>query len=270
MSKNFKQMYSDVENWNNTKYWDNEHEVDYVQNDPRNMDTFLNLEDTFIESKKNYAGKMWSNVIVWRKEKHLEIQRFNYMTSHVEPSSNRINTFVGQVWFDYDSNMNQKPRFVSFPESQNFRKVKIEQDGMYRLMHKEELQLDASDREVFTYINRRRGNEDLPLCVYHIQWNVSKSLSTSGTDPNGTVAFSLTLWEMHPRITGYCELYSELKKWDILEYRIIWNKTDLNDSHRVDISGQVREWSNIRQVEYVNFAFDDLNKWIKQRLVPLM
>lgn len=262
-------MYSDEENWNNIQYWENTEEVDYVQNDPRNMDTFLNLEDTFIESKKNYKGKMWSKVIVWRKERHLEIQRFNYMTSHVEPSSTAMWAFVGQVWFSYDSNMNQKPRFVSFPEPQNFRKVQIEQDGMYRLMHKEELQLDSSDREVFTYINRKRGNEDLPLCVYHIQWNVSKSLSTSGTEPNGTVAFSLTLWEMHPRITGYCELYSELKKWDILEYRIIWNKTDLNDSHRVDISGQVREWSNIRQVEYVNFSFDDLNKWIKQRLEPI-
>lgn len=255
-------MYSDVENWNNTKYEDNEHEVDYVQNDPRNMDTFLNLEDTFIVSKKKYWGKMWSNVIVWRKEKHLEIQRFNYMTSHVEPSSNRINAFVGQVWFDYDSNMNQKPRFVSFPESQNFRKVKIEQDGMYRLMHKEELQLDASDRELYSYINRRRGEDDLPLCVYHIQWDLSKSVWEE--------TLELTLWEMHPRITGYCSLYSELKKWDILEYRIIWNKTDLNVANRVDISGQVRDWSNFRQVEYVNFAFDDLNKWIKQRLVPLM
>ena len=51
-------MYSDEANWNNTKYADNEHEVDYVQNDPKNMDTFLNLEDTFIESKKKYGGKM--------------------------------------------------------------------------------------------------------------------------------------------------------------------------------------------------------------------
>lgn len=270
MTKNFKQMYSDEENWNNIKYWENSSEVDYVQNDPRNMDTFLNLEDTFIESKKNYAGKMWSNVIVWRKERHLEINRFNYMTSHVEPASTAWWAFVWQVGFSYDSNMNQTPRFVKFPEVLNFRKVEILQDGLYRLTHKEELILDSSDREVYTYINRNRDGADLPLCVYHIQWNVSKTLNTSGTDPNGTVSFSLTLWEMHPRITGYCSLYSELKKWDILEYRIIWNKTDLNDANRVDISGQVREWSNFWQVEYVNFAFDDLNKWIKQRLAPLM
>ena len=58
MAKNFKQMFSDEENRNNIKYGDNSAEVDYVQNDPENMDTFLNLEDTFIESKKNYAGKM--------------------------------------------------------------------------------------------------------------------------------------------------------------------------------------------------------------------
>ena len=267
-------MYSDVANWNNTKYADNEHEVDYVQNDPKNMDTFLNLEDTFIESKKKYGGKMWSNVIVGRKEKHLEINRFNYMTSHIEPSSNRMNAFVWQVGFSYDSNGNQTPRFVSFPESQNFKKIKIEQDGLYRLMHKEELQLDATDREVYSYINCNRSWTDNPLCVYHIQWNVSKTLSgtTSWTEPSWScsVSMTLTLWEMHPRITGYCELYSELKKWDILEYRIIWNKTDLNDTHRVDISGQVRDWSNMRQVEYVNFWFDELNKWIKQRLAPLI
>ena len=59
--------------------------------------------------------------------------------------------------FSYDSNGNQTPRFVSFPESQNFKKIKIEQDGLYRLMHKEELQLDATDREVYSYINCNRS-----------------------------------------------------------------------------------------------------------------
>ena len=268
MAKNFKHMYSDQENWNNIQYKENDSEVDYVQNDPKNMDTFLNLEDTFIESKKNYGWKMWSNVIVGRKEKHLEIQRFNYMTAHIEQSE--VSDNVSWVWFSYDSNMNQNPRFLEFPEVNNFRKIKILKDGMYRLTHKEELQLDSSDREVFTYINRKRPipntdpvqYTDTELCVYHIQWNVSKSVWWNN--------LTLTLWEMHPRITGYCSLYSELKKWDILEYKIIWNKTDLNDSHRVDISAQVRQRSNFWQVEYVNFAFDDLNKWIKQHLEYLI
>lgn len=278
MTKNFKQMFSDEENRNNIQYGDNSAEVDYVQNDPENMDTFLNLEDTFIESKKNYAGKMWSNVIVGRKERHLEINRFNYMTSHVEPASTEAWTFVGRVGFSYDSNMIQTPRFLKFPDQaqNNFRKVEILQDGFYKLTHKEELVLDATDRELYAYINCRRARpntdpvvyDDTPLCVYHIQWDVIKTLSTSGTDPNGTVSFKLTLGEMHPRITWYCSLYSELKKWDILEYRIIWNKTDLNTNNRVDISSQVRERSNFWQVEYVNYAFDDLNKWIKQRLTP--
>lgn len=275
MTKNFKQMFSDEENRNNIQYGDNSAEVDYVQNDPENMDTFLNLEDTFIESKKNYAGKMWSNVIVWRKERHLEIQRFNYMTSHVEPVSNRMNAFVEQVGFLYDSNMNQKPRFVKFPETWNFMKVEILQDGRYRLTHKEELILDSSDREVFTYINRKRPipdtnpvqYTDLELCVYHIQWDYKKTISVSGW-AWGSVTVSATLWELHPRLPWYCSLYSELKKWDILEYKLIWNKTDLNEANRVDISWQVRPRSNFWQVEYANFAFDDLNKWIKQRLVP--
>ena len=56
-------------------------------------------------------------------------------------------------------------------------KVEILQDGFYRLTHKEELILDASDREVLTYINRKRAipntnpvqYDDLELCVYHIQ-----------------------------------------------------------------------------------------------------
>jgi hypothetical protein len=55
--------------------------------------------------------------------------------------------------------MNQKPRFLKFPEQDqnNFRKIEILQDGLYRIMHKEELQLDATDREVLTYINRSRN-----------------------------------------------------------------------------------------------------------------
>lgn len=280
MTKTFKQMYSNVENWNNTNYSENEPEQDFHQLDPQNMDTFLNLEDTFIESKKNYGWKMGSNVIVWRKEKHLEIQRFNYMTSHIEPASTEQWAFVNQVWFIYDSNMNQKPRFLKFPEDWNFKKVEILQDGMYRLMHKEELDLDVTDRELYSYINRKRAipdtnpvqYQDTPLCVYHIQGNVSKTLSwsTSGTDPNGScsVTMNLTLWEMHPIITGLCWLYSELKKWDILEYKIMWNKQDLDETKRVDISAQVRPRCNIWQVEYVNFAFDELNKWIRQHLTP--
>jgi hypothetical protein len=128
--------------------------------------------------------------------------------------------------------------------------------------------LDSSDREVFTYINRLRDGQNVELCVYHIQWDMSKTFSVSWWSW-GSVTMKATLGEMHPRITGYCSLYSELKKWDILEYKIIWNKTNLVDSNRVDISGQVRQRSNFCQVEYINFAFDDLNKWIKQHLVPL-
>ena len=66
------------------------------------MDTFLNLEDTFIESKKNYGGKMGSNVIVGRKEKHLEVKWLNYMIAHIEP--NRNNDYVHYVGLSADSN----------------------------------------------------------------------------------------------------------------------------------------------------------------------
>jgi len=55
--------------------------------------------------------------------------------------------------------MKQTPRFLKFPELEqnNFRKVEILEDGIYRLKHKEELDLDATDREVYTYINRTRN-----------------------------------------------------------------------------------------------------------------
>jgi hypothetical protein len=53
--------------------------------------------------------------------------------------------------------MNQTPRFVKFPEALNFMKVEILQDGLYRLTHKEELALDASDRELYSYINCNRA-----------------------------------------------------------------------------------------------------------------
>ena len=62
------------------------------------------------------------------------------------------------VGFSYDSNMKQTPRFLKFPElkQNNFMKVEILQDGIYRLKHKEELNLDATDREVYSYIGRFR------------------------------------------------------------------------------------------------------------------
>jgi hypothetical protein len=93
------------------------------------------------------------------------------MTSHVEPASSELDRFVGMVGFSYDSNMKQTPRFLKFPELEqnNFMKVEILQDGLYRITHKEELQLDSSDREVFTYINRLRDGQNVELCVYHIQ-----------------------------------------------------------------------------------------------------
>ena len=131
MTKSFKQLYSDVENWNNIQAPEYGWEVDYHQLDPMNMDTFLNLEDTFIESKKNYWGKMWSNVIVWRKEKHLEVKWFNYVSVNTESSI--ANDKANIVWFSYDSNGNQKSRYFEFAQDGNLRKIKILQDGMYRL-----------------------------------------------------------------------------------------------------------------------------------------
>lgn len=269
MTKSFKQLYSDVENWNNISANEHDWEVDFHQLDPNNMDTFLNLEDTFIESKKNYGGKMGSNVIVGRKEKHLEVNWLNYMIAHIEP--NRANDYVHYVGLSADSNWKQTPRYVKFYEANNYRKVTILQDGMYRLEHKEELALQSTDREVFSFINRSRAwVADQQLCVYHIQWNVSKTLywNTRWTDPDGTcnVNLVLTLWEMHPRLTWYMGLYTFLKKWDILEYKILWNKTGLNDANRVDISSQVRQFSNYWQVEYVGYSFDELSKGIKQYL----
>lgn len=259
MTKSFKQLYSDVENWNNIKAPEYGWEVDYHQLDPMNMDTFLNLEDTFIESKKNYGGKMWSNVIVWRKEKHLEVKWFNYMSVNVEP--NRADDKANIAWFSYDNNGDQKARYFEFVEDGNLRKIKILQDGMYRLMHKEEYTLYSADREVLSYYNLVRNWNNTPLCVYHIQWNLSKTFSVSWW---WSVTVRITLWEMHPRITAYCDLYAQLKKWDILEFKMLGNKTDLNEANRVDISAQTRPTSNVWLIEYVNYAFDDLNKWIKK------
>ena len=92
-------------------------------------------------------------------------------------------------------------------------------------MHKEEILLTSSVNKVFCYVDIYRKNGqawEIPqdmrggVAVYDREGNTS--LTTSGTDPNGTVA--ITLGKLFKKMTAIAEQERDLKKGDILVLRM--------------------------------------------------
>ena len=237
------------------------------------MDSFIRSADTFIYNqfpnsrelhyKGAYQDKAWAKLGVGKEEKSVEVVGWlNYTRFNLEPdSTNDYGAIVGKYQISWGEDVY---RFVKLPDPTNLRQVKIIEDGVYQLVSKAELALQTNDLAVRVDILREREwEEPIPLCVHHTQGTFNKTFpaSFSLSSPEGSVSgtinttVALSLWEMHPRWTTFTEVFSELKAGDILTRRCMWFKgtpwASLDPSQYIDISNQIREFSNYRRVEWV-------------------
>ena len=237
------------------------------------MDSFIRSADTFIYNqfpnsrelhyKGAYQDKAFATLGVGKEEKSVEVVKWlNYSRFNLEPDPNNDSwAIIGKyqiMWWE------DVYRFVKLPDPKNLRQVQILEDGVYQLISKAELQLQPDDLAVRVDIMRyRQGEAPVPLCVHHTQWGVNKtfpasfSLSNAGGNVSWSIntTVSLSLGEMHPRWTTFTEVFSDLKANDILTWRCMGFKwppwTALDPAQYIDISDQIREFSNYWRVEWV-------------------
>ena len=225
-------------------------------------DQFIQLRDTLIFTWKYYNDKASRKLCVWDKwdgttTNTIEVWLPNYFRQWIQPdwASNPptpsiLWTYITAVPADMKA---QDNRFGELS-------CMIQKDGHYRIMHKEEILLNANTNKVFCYVDiyRKDGQWNYQIqykwwvAVYDWEWNTS--LTTSWTDPNGTVA--ITLGKLFKKMTSIAEQERDLLKWDILVLRMkdwphnpsTWEPTWNNLTLQQD--------SNYWSIEYLDLPYN--------------
>lgn len=245
-------------------------------NRPATYDQFIQLRDTLIFSGKYYNDKAWKRLIVWDKwdwttTNTIEVRENNYFIQRFQPSRT-------EEW-NVDTKMLPLPSwwYITSPTAAQVDQsllsriwplcCYINKDGHYRIIHKEEVLLQANTDKVFCYVDIYRKNAqwvwEIPykwwVAVFDWQWNFSKSFTwnTSWTQPNGScsVTVSFKLWDIIQKMTAFGYMERELLKWDLLVLRLKDWPHDPNTWEPTwnDLTLQID--SNYRSVEYLDTPY---------------
>lgn len=222
-------------------------------------DQFIQLRDTLIFSGKYYNDKKWSVLIVGDTGETIEVMFRNLFRQ----SYNNLTQVADQVaiwpYVQYDSMKTSLPPI--WPLS-----CEIVKDWLYRLTYKMEVLPTAQQNKVYTYFDVYRPKEIVeegdpfpyeltePWGTAVFDWECNTTpLSTSWTDPNGSVPF--TLWKLFKKVTAFWYIEKNLKKWDLVVLRAkdaergdqpipAWNDLTLQSS------------SNYWSIEYLNLPYN--------------
>lgn len=188
-------------------------------------DQFIQLRDTLIFTWKYYNDKASRKLCVGDKgdgstTNTIEVWLPNYFRQWIQPdwaswwfTTGILGNYITEVPADIKT---QDQRFGELS-------CMIQKDGHYRIMHKEEILLNANTNKVFCYVDVYRKNAQQQYEIQYKWWVAvydregNTSLTTSGTDPNGTVA--ITLGKLFKKMTAIAEQERDLKKGDILVLR---------------------------------------------------
>lgn len=229
-------------------------------------DQFLSLRDTLVFSEKKYVWKAWCKLVVWDKEKTIEILWNNIFKQNFENIEDwwRKDTILWPyVKRDY-ATATQSP--FNSPIS-----CVIQKDWWYHLKYKIEVLPTAIQKKVYTYFDIYRIHDvtvtpltyDLiswwGIAVFDMQGEVEKTCygSTSWTDPNGScmVTVRFVLWELIQKVTAMWDMEMNLQKWDVVVLRAkdaerwswptpLWNNLTFQSS------------SNYWSIEYLNLPIN--------------
>jgi hypothetical protein len=229
-------------------------------------DQFIQLRDTLIFTWKYYNDKASRKLCVGDKgdgttTNTIEVWLPNYFRQWIQPdwatnppTPSILWTYITAVPADIKA---QDNRFWELS-------CMIQKDGHYRIMHKEEILLQASTNKVFCYVDvyRKDGQWNYQIqykwwvAVYDWEWQTSLSGSTSWTDPNWSCTVPITLWKLFKKMTAIAEQERDLLKWDILVLRMkdwphdpsTWEPTGNNLTLQQD--------SNYWSIEYLDLPYN--------------
>ena len=228
-------------------------------------DQFIQLRDTLIFTWKYYNDKASRKLCVWDKwdwttTNPIEVWLPNYFRQLIRPNRRTdpdhiIPTILPKPdgWYIKNVPSQLVSDLQLWPLC-----CQIQKDGHYRIMHKEEILLNSNINKVFCYVDIYRKNgqnweilEKGWVAVFDWEWNTS--LTTSWTDPNGTVA--ITLWKLFKKMTSLGEQERDLLKWDILVWRMKDWPHDPTTGEPTWNDLPVQDYSNYWSIEYLDLPY---------------
>lgn len=233
-------------------------------------DQFIQLRDTLIFSGKYYNDKAWAKLIVWASKETIEVIWKNRFKMNFEPwYASDVENKVHSREFEWPyvtwlADYTEDPSLYTtyWPLA-----CIINQDGRYRIQHKEEINPVAWKDTVVCYFDQYRKDS---LWNYQIliKWwiavswwkgSFSKTFTTSWTDPNWTCTVSFKLWDILQKMPTWWMVEKDLKKWDILVLRMRDQEPDPTTWEPQWTELTLQDWSNTLSVEYIDLPLGNWN-----------
>lgn len=237
-------------------------------------DQFIQLRDTLIFSGKYYNDKAWAKLIVWASKETIEVIwknrcKFNFEPNYATDVDNLVHSrefewpYVTWLW-----NYTEDPSLYTtfWPLA-----CIINQDGRYRIQHKEEINPVAWKDTVVCYFDQYRKDANNTyqilikwwIAVSWWKWSFNKtfSWSTSWTDPNGSCSVNVNfkLWDILQKMPTWWMVEKDLKKWDILVLRLRDQEPDPTTWEPQWTELTLQEWSNTLSIEYIDLPLGNWN-----------
>ena len=236
-------------------------------------DQFIQLRDTLIFSGKYYNDKAWAKLIVWASKETIEVIWKNRFKLTFEPwySSDAENLIQKEFEWPYVTWLWADAQYASLYSTYWPLACIINQDGRYRLTHKEEINPVAWSDIVVCYFDQYRKNSQWIyellikwwIAVSRWQWAFSKTFSwtTSWTNPNGSCSVNVNfkLWDIMQKMPTWGYVEKDLKKDDILVLRM---RDSLPDATTWEPTGNeltLQPYSNTLSVEYIDLPLGNWN-----------
>lgn len=227
-----------------------------INNNPTSVyDQFIGLRDTLIDSDKKYPWKRGATLIIWNRERSIEIKYKNRCkVSFDGDTANPTNLYADLEW-----------PYIEMDTTYGQLGIIIKEDGRYRITHKMQIFPNPNTERVLAYCDYYPINDDgtYPLgwqliAVYDIKGKFSKTFtgSISGTchgEWGGSVSGSCSvnvnfkLWDIIQTITAFWYNERDMRRWDKMCFKAV----DENDQP-LALQGN----SNFFSVEYLDFNKD--------------
>lgn len=233
-------------------------------------DQFIQLRDTLIFSGKYYNDKAWAKLIVGASKETIEVIWKNRWKATFEPnySSDVQNLVQFETEWPYVTWLWADAQYASLYSAFWPLSCIINQDGRYRLTHKEEIDItDTNIDTVCCYIDIYRKDSN---GVYQIllKWWVAVSWrqaswtlswTASVWEDSGTCSVSFKLWKIFQKMPTWWYVERDLQKGDILVLRMRDQTPDASTWEPRWNELNLQPYSNTLSVEYIDLPLGNWN-----------
>ena len=233
-------------------------------------DQFIQLRDTLIFTGKYYNDKASRKLCIWDKwdwttTDTVEVWLPKMFRQQIEPDWATWGFTTGILW-DYIRDVPADLK-TSYPTFWNLCCM-VNKDGHYRVVHKEEILMQAWQKKAYCYVDVYRKNNQNAyeivykwwIAVFDWEWEFSKSFTwTCSTDEwswSATITVSFKLWDIIQKLTAFGYQERDLLKWDILVLRMKDAETDPTTWENPWNNLTLQPYSNFWSIEYLDLPYN--------------